>query len=249
MAKATNKKAAASKKTAGKKVAVKQPAKKAAAKKAPQKQASKKIAMKKVAVKSAPRKAAVSDETMLQTLFVESLKDIYYAEKSLIKVLPRLSKAATSPDLREVFNEHVAVTEGQLARLEQVFEQLGKKAQGKRCEAMDGLTREAESMVKDTKKGSETRDVALIMAAQKVEHYEIATYGSLATLAAQMGLSEAKNLLGQTLQEEKDTDVRLTELAESNINQQAEQEGGEGEAGEGGSGGDEENLSKEAQVE
>jgi ferritin-like metal-binding protein YciE len=270
MAKATNKKAAAKKqpakkaaaksapkKAAGKKVAVKSAPKKAPAKKAPAKKAAgKKVAGKKVAFKSAPKKApakkvVVSDETMLQNLFLDSLKDIYWAEKSLIKVLPKLSKSATAPELQQAFQQHLQQTEGQVSRLEQVFELLGKKAQGVKCEAMAGLTKEAESMIQETKKGSETRDVALIMAAQKVEHYEIATYGSLATLAAQMGNNQAKDLLGQTLQEEKDTDMLLTQLAESKINQEAEQERGEGESQSGGeqSGGEEENLTKDADVE
>jgi ferritin-like metal-binding protein YciE len=186
---------------------------------------------------------------MLQELFLDSIKDIYWAEKSLTKVLPKLSKAATSPELQQAFTEHLRVTEGQVGRLEQVFELLGKKAVGVKCEAMVGLTKEAETMIQETKKGSKTRDVALIMAAQKVEHYEIASYGSMATLAAQMGLAEAKELLGQTLQEEKDTDSLLTQIAESSINQQAEQEGSEEEEGQGETGGDEEQLTKDADVE
>ena len=273
MAKATNKKAAAPKKVAAKsapkKAAAKSAPKKAAAKKVAAKFAPKKAAAKKVAAKSAPQKVAakkaavpkaaapkvtpkkaVSDETMLQELFLDSIKDIYWAEKSLTKVLPKLSKAATSPELQQAFTEHLRVTEGQVGRLEQVFELLGKKAAGVKCEAMAGLTREAENMIQETKKGSKTRDVALIMAAQKVEHYEIASYGSIATLAAQMGLSEAKELLGQTLQEEKDTDSLLTQIAESSINQQAEQEGSESEeGGQQKSGGDEEKLTKDADVE
>ncbi len=266
MAKATNKKAAAPKKVAAKSAPKKAAAKKVAAKSAPKKAAAKKVAAKsapqKVAAKKAavpkaaapkvtPKKvAAVSDETMLQELFLDSIKDIYWAEKSLTKVLPKLSKAATSPELQQAFTEHLRVTEGQVGRLEQVFELLGKKAVGVKCEAMAGLTKEAENMIQETKKGSKTRDVALIMAAQKVEHYEIASYGSIATLAAQMGLSEAKELLGQTLQEEKDTDSLLTQIAESSINQQAEQEGSESEeGGQQESGGDEEKLTKDADVE
>ncbi len=256
MAKATNKKAAvpkkaAAQKVAAKKVAAKSAPKKAAAKKVAVKSAPQKVAAKKAAVpKVAPKKvAAVSDETMLQELFLDSIKDIYWAEKSLTKVLPKLSKAATSPELQQAFTEHLRVTEGQVGRLEQVFELLGKKAVGVKCEAMVGLTKEAETMIQETKKGSKTRDVALIMAAQKVEHYEIASYGSMATLAAQMGLAEAKELLGQTLQEEKDTDSLLTQIAESSINQQAEQEGSEEEEGQGETGGDEEQLTKDADVE
>ena len=261
MAKATNKKAAAPKKAAAKKVAAKKvaaksapkkaAAKKVAAKSAPQKAAAKKAAVPQASMKLAPKKAAaVSDETMLQELFLDSVKDIYWAEKSLTKVLPKMSKAATSPELQQAFTEHLRVTEGQVTRLEQVFELLGKKAAGVKCDAMVGLTKEAETMIQETKKGSKTRDVALIMAAQKVEHYEIASYGSMATLAAQMGLSEAKELLGQTLQEEKDTDALLTQIAESSINEQAEQEGSEGEqGGQQESGGDEEQLTKNAKVE
>jgi ferritin-like metal-binding protein YciE len=162
-------------------------------------------------------------------LFSESLKDIYYAEKSGAKALPKLAKSATSEELRAAFEQHAQQTNEQVQRLEQVFELLGKKPQGKRCEAIEGLIKEADSMVKDTKKGSKTRDVALIMAAQKMEHYEIATYGSLATLSAQQGLSQAKEIFGQILQQEKDTDALLTQIAESSVNQQAEQEGGESE--------------------
>jgi ferritin-like metal-binding protein YciE len=253
MAKATVKKAAAPKKAAAKKAAgppKKAVAKKAAAKKAPPKKApGKKAAAKtaaKAAVKNAPKAApkkavAVSDETMLQTLFMDSLKDIYYAEKSGVKALPKLAKAATSEELKGAFQKHAEQSNGQVQRLEQIFEQLGKKAQGKKCEAIEGLIKEADGLIKETRKGSKTRDVALIMAAQKMEHYEIATYGSLATLAAQMGQRQAKELLGQTLQEEKDTDVLLTQIAESSINVQAEQEGSEGgSGGKQGAGGDEE---------
>ncbi|WP_242692108.1 ferritin-like domain-containing protein [Aridibaculum aurantiacum] len=154
---------------------------------------------------------------------------MYYAEKQLVKVLPRLRKAATSPELQQAFEQHTAVTQQQVERLNQVFEALGKKAQGKKCEAMEGLVREAEEIISDTQKGTKTRDVGLIMAAQKVEHYEIASYGSLATLAATMGNPQVKELLGQTLQEEKDTDQLLTELAENNINEQAAQNESEGE--------------------
>ncbi|MGI8638181.1 MAG: ferritin-like domain-containing protein [Segetibacter sp.] len=257
MARATGKKAAAPKKAAAKKAAVPAkkaatpikktatktvaPLKKAAAKAAPPKKAAakkataapaKKVALKKVGVKSAPqaapKKAVVkSDETMLQELFLDSIKDIYWAEKSLSKTLPRLAKAATSPQLRQAFEEHAQETNGQIGRLEQVFTALGKKAQGVKCEAMEGLTKEADNMIKETKKGSKTRDVALIMAAQKAEHYEIATYGSLATLAAISGLSEIEELLGQTLQEEKNADSKLTQIAEGSINEQAEEEGSE----------------------
>jgi ferritin-like metal-binding protein YciE len=163
----------------------------------------------------------------LEKLFIDQLKDIYYAEKALVRTLPKMMKAATSQELKTAFQEHTEVTKGQVARLEQVFQGLGKKAQGKKCEAMEGLIAEAESMIEDTEKGTMTRDVGLIISAQKVEHYEIASYGSLATLARTLGQEEAKNLLGQTLEEEKMTDELLTTIAESNANQQAEQESGD----------------------
>lgn len=167
--------------------------------------------------------------TMLEKFMIDSLKDIYWAEKHLTKALPKMEKAATSEELKQAFQDHLTVTEEQVARLEQVFEILGKKAQAKKCDAMEGLTKEAESMIEETEAGTSTRDVALIMAAQKVEHYEIATYGGLTQLANTMGLTEVADLLGQTLAEEKETDELLTSIAENNINHQAEGEGEEPE--------------------
>lgn len=181
--------------------------------------------MKKSSSKSSSSKSESGEkETKLKELFVDSLKDIYWAEKSLTKALPKMSKAATSEDLKNAFNNHLEETQNQIARLESVFEIIGEKAQAKKCEAMAGLTKEAEGMISETDKGTETRDVALIMAAQKVEHYEIATYGSLATLAAQLGYDDAKELLGETLNEEKNADLLLTDIAVSHINEEAEME-------------------------
>lgn len=165
--------------------------------------------------------------TMLEKFFVDSLKDIYWAEKHLTKALPKLAKATTSEQLKQALQDHLTVTEEQVARLEQVFELLGKKAQAKKCEAMEGLSKEADSIVEETEEGTMTRDVAVIMACQKVEHYEIATYGGLAQLANTMGLTEIADLLGQTLAEEKEADETLTSIAENDINYQAEEEGGE----------------------
>lgn len=165
---------------------------------------------------------------MLQKFFYDSLKDIYWAEKHLTKAIPKLSRAATNEELKTALDEHLAVTEEQVTRLEQVFEMIGKKAQAKKCEAMEGLTKEAESIIEETEEGTSTRDVGIIMAAQKVEHYEIATYGGLAQLAKTMGLTDVSELLGQTLAEEKETDENLTAIAENDINLQAETEG-EGE--------------------
>lgn len=164
---------------------------------------------------------------MLQKYFYDSLKDIYWAEKHLTKALPKMSKKATSEELVSALEEHLEVTEEHIARLEQVFELLGKKAQAKKCEAMEGLTKEAESVMEETEDGSSTRDVGIIISAQKVEHYEIAAYGGLAQLAKTMGLNEVASILGQTLEEEKQADENLTMIAENNINIQAEEEGGD----------------------
>lgn len=161
---------------------------------------------------------------MLRELFLEELRDIYWAEKHLMKALPKMQKASSSEELATAFAEHLEVTREHVSRLEQVFELLGEKARGKKCEAMEGLTKEAESVLEDTEEGTSTRDAALIIAAQKVEHYEIAAYGGLATLAKTMGKADIKELLGQTLEEEKETDELLTHLAENNINRTASQE-------------------------
>jgi ferritin-like metal-binding protein YciE len=195
-------------------------------------------APKKVAVaKKAARPKAASPSTdqrpMLEALFIDHLKDIYWAEKHLTKALPKMRKAATSSELQQAFDDHLQVTQEQITRLDQVFEMIGKKAQGKKCDAMAGLVMEAESVITDTEKGSKTRDVGLIIAAQKVEHYEIASYGGLATLAKTLGMEEAKNLLGQTLEEEKQTDALLSQIAENNINLEAAQEGGSEETEDG----------------
>lgn len=202
---------------------------KATAKKAATSEAPKKAAAKKAA--SLPKKAAASapedQESLLKKLFIDGLKDIYWAEKHLSKALPKLMKAATSDQLKQAFEEHLTVTEQQIVRLDQVFEKVGVKAVAKKCEAMDGLTREADTIVSETQKGTMTRDAGLILGAQKIEHYEIASYGGLAQLAKTLGLEEVKNLLGQTLQEEKDADVKLSQIAESSINLEAGKEEGE----------------------
>lgn len=164
------------------------------------------------------------NNSMLQELFIDELRDIYWAEKHLVKALPKMEKASSSEELANAFADHLAVTQEQVSRLEQVFELLGEKARGKKCDAMEGLVKEAESVIEDTEEGTSTRDVALIIAAQKVEHYEIAAYGGLATLAKTMGKTEIKDLLGQTLDEEKETDELLTQLAETSINESASQE-------------------------
>src|SRR4028118_2173943 len=176
-------------------------------------------------------KSESDDMPMLMKFTLDSLKDIYYAEKQLLKALPKLNKAATSPELKQAFQNHVEITKEQVVRLEQVFEMLGKKAQGKKCEAMEGLIKEAESIIADTESGSKTRDVGLIMACQKVEHYEIASYGGLVQIAKTMGNNEISEILAMTLAEEKEADQILTDVAENNINFQAQQEPSEGEGG------------------
>jgi len=163
-------------------------------------------------------------EGALMELFVSSLKDINWAEKQLVKALKKMAKAASSGDVAKAFEDHMTETEGQVERLAQVFESLGKKPTSKKCEAMEGLIKEAEELIEETEEGTEVRDVALIAAAQKVEHYEIATYGTLKTLAGHLGLSQAQKLLAQTLDEEKNADGLLTEIAEDYVNEEASQE-------------------------
>ena len=180
---------------------------------------------------SSPKRSAAagqkSDETMLKELFVDELKDIYYAEKLLLKALPKMRKAATSEELAGAFEEHLTVTENQVARIEQVFEMLEMPARAKKCEAMEGLVKEANALIEELPKGTMVRDAGLIIAAQKVEHYEIAAYGSLVQLAKTMRQNEVADVLAQTLEEEKQADQTLTELAVSGINIAAENEPGE----------------------
>jgi ferritin-like metal-binding protein YciE len=162
-----------------------------------------------------------ADSERLEELFIDGLKDIYWAEKHLSKALVKMSKNATSEELTSAFEKHTAETEEHVARLEQVFEKLGKKAQAKKCAAMEGLIAEAEEILESTDKDTMVRDCGLIMAAQKVEHYEIASYGTLRNLARTLGHTEAADLFQQTLDEEGTTDKLLTELAETYVNEQA----------------------------
>jgi ferritin-like metal-binding protein YciE len=188
--------------------------------------------MAKAAKKAAPKKASRSTanqteqetDPKLKELFVDELKDIYWAEKHLVKALPKLQKAASSPELQEAFGNHLEQTKEHVSRLEQVFELLGEKAQAKKCEAMEGLVEEGQGVIEDTDEGTATRDVALILAGQKVEHYEIATYGGLTTLAKTLGLEDVAEVLGSTLAEEKEADELLTEIAENSVNYEAVEE-------------------------
>jgi len=154
-------------------------------------------------------------------LFVDQLKDIYWAEKNLVKALGKMQKAATSEELADAIATHQEQTRGQVERLEQVFESIGQTAKAKKCPAMEGLIAEGQEVVEDTEEDSAVRDAGIIICCQKIEHYEIASYGSLRTLASKMGHEEAVQLLEQTLNEEKETDVLLTQLAESSVNEEA----------------------------
>lgn len=163
--------------------------------------------------------------SLLEKFFIEQLKDIYYAEQQLVKAIPKMAQASTTEELEDAFNDHLKQTERHVKRLEKVFQIIGKKAEGKKCEAIEGIIKEAESIIKETKQDTMTRDAALIIAAQKVEHYEIATYGGLVQLALTMRLNRAADVLDKTLMEEENTDKSLTYIAESYINIEAEEEG------------------------
>lgn len=162
--------------------------------------------------------------SMLEDFFVDALKDIYWAEKALTKALPKMSKSATSKELKKAFDQHLEVTKKHVERLEKVFQQMGKRAQAKKCEAMHGLIEESESVMAETKDDTFTRDAALIISAQKAEHYEIAAYGGLVQLARTMNKKGIANTLGATLGEEKRADELLTKIAEKGVNMEAAQE-------------------------
>jgi|SRR5579872_1005936 len=165
----------------------------------------------------------------IDDLFLAQIKDIYDAEKQLVKAIPKMAKASSSEELRQGFQEHLEQTKGHVSRLEQIFDQLGQKASGTKCKGMAGLIEEGEEIVEEVEQ-SPLRDAGLIAAAQKVEHYEIASYGTLRTFAQMLGHRQAERLLEQTLEEEKETDQKLTELAESMVNEEAAQTGSGGGA-------------------
>jgi len=158
------------------------------------------------------------EESALNELFIDELKDIYWAEQHLVKALPKMAKAATSEELRSAIEEHLEETENHVSRLESVFDSIDEKAVAKKCEAMAGLIKEGDEIVSETDEGTFTRDAGIISAAQKIEHYEIASYGTLRTLATVLGYAEAADLLEATLKEEKNADSLLTQIAESGIN-------------------------------
>ena len=166
-----------------------------------------------------------SSPSYLQKFFIEQLKDMHYAENELIKGLEEIKKATTTEELEDAFDNHIKQTQRHIQRLEKVFKLISKNPEGKKCEAMDGLLNECRTIIDETEDGSLTRDAALIIAAQKVGHYEIATYGGLVQLALTMNLNRAAELLDKTLKEEEETDQLLTDIAEAHINVEAEQEG------------------------
>ncbi len=175
-----------------------------------------------MATKNTPSpEAAAAPGAEFKEFFVEELKDIYWAENHLAKALPKMQKSATSADLAAAFKKHTEETKEHIATLENVFELLGEKAVAKKCEAMAGLLAEGEGLIGDTEKGTAIRDAGLILAAQKVEHYEIATYGTLVRLAKTMGRADVADALFKTLENEKMTDEALTELAEGMVNEAA----------------------------
>jgi ferritin-like metal-binding protein YciE len=156
----------------------------------------------------------------LQELFLTHLQDIYHGEKQILKALPKMAKSATTPDLKEAFQKHHDQTEGQVERLQRVFELMNKSARGKTCEAIEGLVEEGKEVMSETESG-EVMDAGLIAAAQAVEHYEIARYGTLRSWAEQLGMKEAAKLLDETLLEEKQTDELLNKIAMRSVNRKA----------------------------
>jgi ferritin-like metal-binding protein YciE len=156
----------------------------------------------------------------LQELFVEELKDLYDAEHQIVAALPKLIKAASSPDLKQAFEQHLSLTEGHIERLDEVFAARGCKPQRKACDGMKGLLAEGAKVLEE-KMTPEVRDAALVAAAQRVEHYEMAGYGTAAAIARKLGHDDVAELLEATLEEEKATDAKLTELAESAVNAEA----------------------------
>jgi ferritin-like metal-binding protein YciE len=163
----------------------------------------------------------MASEKNLQELFHETLKDIYFAEKKILSALPKMAKAAQSKELKAAFEKHGTETEEHVARLEKVFEEIDESPRGKTCDAIMGIIEESQDVMKEFK-GAPALDAGLLAAAQAVEHYEIARYGTLKTWAAELGFNQAKQLLEATLAEEKKTDETLTQLAESKVNQHAQ---------------------------
>jgi ferritin-like metal-binding protein YciE len=167
---------------------------------------------------------AQTTDSRLKEFFTDQLEDLLWAEKKLVKTLPKMQEAATSAELKDAFGTHLTETQNHVSRLEQIFSIIGEDVDTTKCAAMAGIVDEGEDIIDETEEGTAQRDVGLIFAGQKAEHYEIATYGGMVTLAKTLGYSDAADLLEQTLQEEKNADRLLTQIAENNINYQASTE-------------------------
>jgi ferritin-like metal-binding protein YciE len=175
-------------------------------------------------IKQRPRAKKVNSNSKLQKFFVDQLKDIYWAEKKMVKTLPKLSAAATTTELKQAFDDHLLQTKTHVSRLEDVFSIAGETAEAVKCPAISGIIDEGEDIIDETEKGTAQRDVGLIFAGQKAEHYEIATYGGMIQLAETLGYMDAATLLKQTLSEEKNADELLSRIAEKSVNKRALQE-------------------------
>lgn len=196
--------------------------------------ATKKNSTKKAAASTRKKAAAASQATAkkgsdgqptpFEKLFEDMLKDIYWAEQNLVEALQQMQEAATTEELKNAFEDHLYITQKHASRLERVFSLLGVEAEAKQCDAMAGLISEAQRIIEETEEGTMTRDAGLIIAAQKVEHYEIAAYGSLVQVALTLGHDQAATILERTLTEEEDTDSLLTEIAETQVNPMADYE-------------------------
>jgi ferritin-like metal-binding protein YciE len=165
-----------------------------------------------------------AQNSKLQEFFKDQLQDIYWAEQKLVKTLPKLEEAASSAELKQAFNSHLQETKNHVSRLEKVFELIGEPAEAKKCHAIAGIADEGEEIIDETEENTAQRDVGLIFAGQKAEHYEIATYGGLVQLARTLGYADAAELLSVTLSEEKNADTTLTKIAEGGVNLQAKEE-------------------------
>lgn len=187
-----------------------------------------KTAKKSSSKKVAPKPKAVSDEygmeeSKLMKLFEDELKDIYWVEKALTKAIPQMAKKTTDNTLLDALESHLKETQGHVTKVEEVFDIIGKKAQAKKCDAMEGLIKEGKDIMESSDKGA-MRDAGIISAAQKIEHYEIASYGTLRAFAQTLGLNDAATILEEILDEEKEADLKLSEIAESTINIHAAEE-------------------------
>ncbi|MDF2432665.1 MAG: hypothetical protein JWP44_2296 [Mucilaginibacter sp.] len=168
--------------------------------------------------------AMQKSDSKLKEFFVDQLEDLLWAERKLVKTLPKMSEAATSGQLKDAFTNHLTQTEEHVNRLEQIFGIIGEDVDTTKCVAMAGIVDEGEDIIDDTDEGTAQRDVGLIFAGQKAEHYEIASYGGMVTLAKTLGYNDVAGILSQTLSEEKEADALLTQIAENDINYQASNE-------------------------